>query len=232
MKSESNRRAVSILLCLLVVGVVSLGAGSAASAGGPPSSIYMGPLNPDIIEELQGLGLNIDLLADDPIVTDVNPNGGLTTGGTEVVITGTEFDGATAVTFGGTAASTFTVDSDTQITATAPAHAAATVQVQVTTAAGASPDTSADDYTYVQPPATTATPTTVAPPTTATPTTAAPTASTVMVTTTATAAEEGDGGISGGWIAFIVVIALIALAALALMVYMLGKRSNKGGPAA
>ena len=42
-------------------------------------------------------------------------------GGTAVTITGTNFTGATAVKFGTTAATTFTVNSATSITATAPA---------------------------------------------------------------------------------------------------------------
>jgi hypothetical protein len=53
-----------------------------------------------------------------------------------------------------------------------------------------------------------------------------------MVATTVAATDGEGGGISGGWIAFIVVIALIALIALGAMVYMLGKRSKKGGPTA
>ena len=47
---------------------------------------------------------------------DVRPGGG----GTSVTITGTNFTGATAVTFGGIAATSFTVNSATQITAVAP----------------------------------------------------------------------------------------------------------------
>src|SRR5215475_9526395 len=56
-----------------------------------------------------------------PTVTNVNPNTGLTSGGTSVTITGTNFSGATAVRFGSNAAGSFTVDSATQITATSPA---------------------------------------------------------------------------------------------------------------
>lgn len=68
-----------------------------------------------------------------PQVSSLTP--GSTTdlgGGTSVVIAGTTFTDATAVTFGGVAAESFTVDGDTQITAVAPAHAAGTVQVVVT----------------------------------------------------------------------------------------------------
>ena len=70
-----------------------------------------------------------------PAITGLSPNLGPLAGGTSVIITGTDFtglSGASAVTFGGVNATTYTVDSATQITATAPAHAAGTVQVQVT----------------------------------------------------------------------------------------------------
>ncbi len=88
-----------------------------------------------------------------PTITGIAPSGGSCAGGTSVVITGTNFVGvsdASYVTFGGTDATDYTVDSDTQITATAPAHDAGTVQVQVT-AIGGSSDTSGidDDYTYI-----------------------------------------------------------------------------------
>jgi hypothetical protein len=68
----------------------------------------------------------------------VAPLTGTAAGGTAVTITGTGFTGATAVSFGGTAATTFTVDSDTQISATTPAHAAGVVDVSVTTPNGTS----------------------------------------------------------------------------------------------
>jgi FtsP/CotA-like multicopper oxidase with cupredoxin domain/putative cell wall-binding protein len=94
-----------------------------------------------------------------PTVTAVTPIQGPAGGGMVVIITGTEFTGMTApaaVTFGGTNATTYTVDTPTQITATAPAHPAGLVQVQVATPGGTSPNTPADDYTYLPPPTVTA----------------------------------------------------------------------------
>jgi hypothetical protein len=91
-----------------------------------------------------------------PAVTAVSPNTGSTAGGTSVTITGTNFTGAQAVSFGGVGAS-FTVNSDTSITATAPAEAAGTVDVTVTTFTGMSASTSADHFTYTAAPAPTVT---------------------------------------------------------------------------
>jgi hypothetical protein len=54
-----------------------------------------------------------------PFITGLDPNSGPAAGGTTVTITGRNFTGATAVRFGATNA-TFTVDSDTQITAVSP----------------------------------------------------------------------------------------------------------------
>ena len=64
-----------------------------------------------------------------------------------MTITGSNFNEATAVNFGAKAASAFTVDSDTKITATAPAGTGA-VNVTVTTASGTS---LAQQYTYAVP---------------------------------------------------------------------------------
>jgi hypothetical protein len=89
-----------------------------------------------------------------PTVTSVSPAAGPTGGGTSVTITGTNFSGATAVTFGANPAK-FTFKSVTQITAVAPASTAGTVHVAVTTPAGTSPTGSADQYTYVAAPAVT-----------------------------------------------------------------------------
>lgn len=86
-----------------------------------------------------------------PGVTALTPAEGATTGGTVVTITGTNLAGATAVAFGGTAATNFIVQSATQIQATAPAHATGTVDITVTTPGGTSPTSPASRFTYAAP---------------------------------------------------------------------------------
>ncbi len=84
-----------------------------------------------------------------PTVTSVSPMQGLQTGGTSVSITGTHFTDVTAVLFGGTAATSFTVVNDSQIIAISPAGTG-TVDVTVTTMNGTSVITAADQFSYVQ----------------------------------------------------------------------------------
>ena len=83
-----------------------------------------------------------------PAVDTVTPNTGPTSGGTVVTLTGCGFIGTTAVNFGATPATSFTVNSDTKITATSPAHAPGTVDVTVTTPGGTSPAQPGDQFTY------------------------------------------------------------------------------------
>ncbi|MEI6621923.1 MAG: fibronectin type III domain-containing protein, partial [Actinomycetes bacterium] len=85
-----------------------------------------------------------------PTVTTVSPSQGPAGGATSVVITGTDFTGATAVTFGGTAAASYVVNSATQITATTPAGSAGPVTVAVTTSGGTG--TKALGFTYINTP--------------------------------------------------------------------------------
>jgi type II secretory pathway pseudopilin PulG len=83
-------------------------------------------------------------------VTSISPNFGRAEGGTSVLISGSGFKNegvATAVNFGTTAATSFTVNSDTSITATAPAGTGS-VDVTVTTPAGTSPTNPLDLFTY------------------------------------------------------------------------------------
>ena len=86
-----------------------------------------------------------------PTVTSISPTAGPTAGGTTVTITGTNLSGASAVSFGGTAATGFTVNSATQITATSPAGTG-TVDVRVTTVGGTSATSAVDQFTYVPAP--------------------------------------------------------------------------------
>ena len=73
-----------------------------------------------------------------PTFTSITPAYGRTAGGTTVIIAGTNFvNGATAVTFGSTPATSLTWNSATQVTATTPANAAGAVTVTVTTPGGA-----------------------------------------------------------------------------------------------
>src|SRR5439155_8567674 len=83
-----------------------------------------------------------------PSVSGLATTSGPTSGGTAVVVLGSHFLGASTVKFGSLDAASYTVNSDSSITALAPPEAAATVDVQVTTPSGTSSTTSADHYTY------------------------------------------------------------------------------------
>jgi hypothetical protein len=91
-----------------------------------------------------------------PIILNVSPNSGAVTGGTPVTITGTNLAGATAVMFGAAAASSFTPNNSTSITAVSPAGAVGTVNITVTTPGGTSTTSVDDYYIYVAAPIVTA----------------------------------------------------------------------------
>lgn len=82
--------------------------------------------------------LTITIISLPPVVAEVSPAAGSTAGGTSVTITGSNFSGASSVTFGGIGAAAFTVVNTTIITATTPAHPAGAVNVVVTTPSGSS----------------------------------------------------------------------------------------------
>jgi PGF-pre-PGF domain-containing protein len=84
-----------------------------------------------------------------PIVTGISPSSGSTSGGTIVTITGTGFTGATSVRFGSTAATSYTVNNPTTISATSPVGTAGIFDITVTTAWGTSATSSSDQFTYV-----------------------------------------------------------------------------------
>jgi hypothetical protein len=89
-----------------------------------------------------------------PTITSFTPTTGPV--GTSVVITGTNFTGATAVRFNGVTATTFAVNSATQITATVPTTAT-TGPIRVTTASGTG--SSLTNFTIAAPTITSFTPT-------------------------------------------------------------------------
>ena len=91
------------------------------------------------------------LLRDHPVpnISAVTPSVGTLASGTSVTITGTGFTGATAVKFGNQDATSFSVTSDTQITATAPSGTDGTVDITVTAPGGTSATSTADKFTYV-----------------------------------------------------------------------------------
>jgi hypothetical protein len=87
-----------------------------------------------------------------PTVTGVSPSSGPRAGGTSVSVTGTNFTGATAVKFGSAKAKSFTVNSESSITAVSAAGTVGTVDLTVTTPGGTSATGAADQFSYLPPP--------------------------------------------------------------------------------
>jgi hypothetical protein len=127
----------------ITIGALSLNGGSIRDEAGN-----------DAVLTLNSVGSTAGVLVDaiPPTIISVSPTSGPTTGGTAVTLTGTKFSRATAVMFGPSAATSYTVHSATQITAIAPAGSAGTVDVTVTTPGGTSTTSAADQYTYIAAP--------------------------------------------------------------------------------
>jgi hypothetical protein len=86
-----------------------------------------------------------------PTISSLGTTSGSTTGGTSVTISGTDLENATSVSFGSVPAASYTVNSESQITAVAPAReSAASVSVTVTTIAGKA--IASQQFGYVAPP--------------------------------------------------------------------------------
>jgi hypothetical protein len=127
--------------------------GVAEVPGASYAYIFPPPFNGSTVAPSGGVpGSEIELSAEvqaTPEVTKVEPASGSIRGGTEVTITGTSFNGASAIMFGNKPATSFTVGADTEIVATAPATAKpGKVDVTVTTVAGTSAKVRADTFTY------------------------------------------------------------------------------------
>ncbi|MGA8615542.1 MAG: IPT/TIG domain-containing protein [Xanthobacteraceae bacterium] len=76
---------------------------------------------------------------------------GTTQGGDKVTITGSNFTGATAVTIGGAAVTSFSIDSPGQISTTTPTHAAGTVSASVTVPSASPTTGTGGSFTFVTP---------------------------------------------------------------------------------
>lgn len=127
--------------------------GVASVAGASTAFVFPPPFDGSTVAPTgTGPGKEIELSAEvqaTPEITSLSPRSGSISGGAKVTITGRSFLGATAVKFGTKPVTSFTVDSDTQITATAPAATApGRVDVAVTSVAGTNPTVRADRFTY------------------------------------------------------------------------------------
>jgi len=113
-----------------------------------PSPASGEPASPSSYNEYELL-LNVDI-QQAPGITAITPASGPAAGGTTVVISGHDLTGATAVGFGSAPAASFSVDSETQITAHSPAvGAGGAAAVSVTTPAGSA--TSPTPFVYEAP---------------------------------------------------------------------------------
>lgn len=84
-----------------------------------------------------------------PSITSFTPRTGSPNGGTNVAITGTNFQNGATVKFGDTNAVSVSVNNGTSINATSPVHAAGDVQITVTNPDGQS--ASSGTFTYLTP---------------------------------------------------------------------------------
>jgi len=98
-------------------------------------------------------GTAFTFVASAPSVTAVTPSSGPTGGGTTVTITGSGFSGATKVAFGAVRATSFTVVSNTEITAVTPVQPAGVRPVLVTTTLGGTNAALGppDSFSYIAP---------------------------------------------------------------------------------
>jgi hypothetical protein len=93
-----------------------------------------------------------------PVVSSVSPSSGPASGGTQVSIAGTDLSGASAVSFGPDAATSFSAAKNgKKITAVAPAESAGAVSITITTPGGTTTVNNA--FTYVGPTVTGVSPT-------------------------------------------------------------------------
>lgn len=112
------------------------------------------PLQPGIGTPANGFQPNVELTLNadvqpEPTVTTVSPNQGPVTGGSDVTVLGSDFSGATAVSFDNVPAINFSVQTDGRILAKSPPRSKpGPVDITVTTPAGTSGALPPDHFTY------------------------------------------------------------------------------------
>jgi len=120
-----------------------------APAGGEGTTVRVTVEAPEESSELSAATLY--KYATQPVTPKLTPAEGPAAGGQTVTLSGLEYTGATAVSFGGTPASSFEVVSNQTIRAVTPAGSG-TVDVTVTTPGGTTPVAESDRYTYLSTP--------------------------------------------------------------------------------
>jgi hypothetical protein len=125
------------------------------TSAGTGSYAYFGPSLPDDVTEtpvgtgFTEIAVNADVQPP-PGISALAPSQGSIPGGTSVEIGGHDFSGASVAAFGSAPATSFTVHSDSSITAVSPPAAGpGTVHVTITTPAGRTAATAADQFTYL-----------------------------------------------------------------------------------
>jgi hypothetical protein len=123
----------------------------ATSSGGCAATDQRGVPRPQPPAPVQGTNPSCDIGAYEyaiPVVTSISPTQGPAGGGTAVTVNGYGFTTATAVSFGSTPASSFSVNSDGSLTAVAPGGGG-TVPITVTAPDGTSAATAGGLFNYI-----------------------------------------------------------------------------------
>jgi alpha-tubulin suppressor-like RCC1 family protein len=128
--------------------VLAWGRGSFGELGDGGTAESAVPVEVSGLREVAEISSAAALGTAPPAVVKLSPSQGLEAGGETVTITGVNFTGASAVEFGAASAVSYTVDSNSTITAVAPAGTG-TVNVTVTNKWGVSESQPGDRFTYV-----------------------------------------------------------------------------------
>jgi photosystem II stability/assembly factor-like uncharacterized protein len=133
-----------------LVSSLPVGSTGVATVACPSTSICIAPGS----NTFNGASMMVGVLP--PSIATVSPNTGTSDGHQLVTITGDNLGDATGVSFGSIPSVSFTVDSESQITAVAPTVLSGTVDVTVTTPEGTTATSSDDAFTFFAVPAVTA----------------------------------------------------------------------------